>query len=320
MSLPSVGVDISKATFDVAYLSTEGKYKHKKFDNDPEGFAAFLAWMSALGCDKPLVCMETTGAYSLPLAEFLASQGWPVSVVNPARIHAFAKTEMNRAKTDKADAKLIARYAQEKKPSLWTPPPPHIRELQALLRRIEHLQEMRQMEQNRLDTASPAIAGSIQTILASLDQELEATRERLRAHIDNDPDLRQRRDLLETIPSIGAFSSAHLLVALSEHYGFQHAKQAVAHAGLDPRIRQSGQWAGKTRLSKTGDPLLRKALYMPAVVALRHNPMIRAFCERLKANGKNGKAIVCAAMRKLVHIAYGVLKSGKPFDPNLVLA
>lgn len=320
MTTNTVGADISKATFDAAHLSAEGKYKHKKFANTPEGFAAFLAWLIAFGGERPVVCMEATGAYSIPLAEFLAAQGWPVSVVNSARIHAFARSELSRAKTDKADAKLIARFAHEKKPALWTPPPPAVRALQVLLRRIEDLLEMRQMEQNRRATADPAVAGSIEAILALLDQELEATRERLRRHIDDDPNLKGRRDLLESIPGIGEASAAHLLVALSEHYGFANAKQAVAHAGLAPRLKESGQWKGKTRLSKTGDPLLRKALYMPAVVAWRHNPAIRAFCERLKANGKNGKAIACAAMRKLLHIAFAILKSGKPFDPKFALA
>ena len=102
---------------------------------------------------------------------------------------------------------------------------------------------------------------------------------------------------------------------MSEHYGFQNAKSAVAHTGLAPKFSESGKWVGQTHLSKTGDPLLRKALYMPAMVAWKHNPVIRAFRERLKADGKNGKAVVCAAMRKLVHIAFGVLRSGKPFDP-----
>ncbi len=313
----TVGVDISKDKFDAARLGPEGKYKHKKFANDPEGFAAFLGWLASFGDEETHIGMEATGAYSLPLAEFLVGQGYAVSVVNPARIHAFAKASLGRAKTDKADAKLIAQFVREKQPALWTPPPHNIRELQALLRRVEHLLEMRQMEQNRLDTALPAVAGSIKTILESLDRELDATRERIRRHIDDDPDLRHRGDLLGSIPGIGEATLAHLLVALSDHYGFDNAKQAAAHAGLDPRIRESGKWVGKTRLSKSGDPLLRKALYMPALVAWRYNPTIRAFCERLKANGKNGKAIVCAAMRKLVHIAFGVLKSGKPFDPEL---
>ena len=102
--------------------------------------------------------------------------------------------------------------------------------------------------------------------------------------------------MLDSIPGIGEATLAHLLVALSDHYGFKNAKQAVAHAGLDPRIKESGKWIGQTRLSKCGDPMLRKALYMPTLSAWRHNPAIRTFCERLKANGKNGMAVVCAAM------------------------
>lgn len=313
----AVGVDISKNKFDAARLSPDDKYKHKKFNNNPEGFAAFLVWLAGFRDVEIHIGMEATGAYSMPLAEFLAGQGYAVSVVNPARIHAYGKTGPGRAKTDKADAKLIAQFVREKKPALWTPPPHNIRELQALLRRVEHLLEMRQMEQNRLDTAPAAVAGSIRTVLESLDRELEATRERIRKHIDGDPDLRRRGELLDSIPGVGEATLAHLLVALSDHYGFGNAKQAAAHAGLDPRIRESGQWIGKTRITKSGDPMLRKALYMPAMSAWRHNPAIRAFCERLKANGKNGKAVVCAAMRKLIHIAFAVLKSGKPFDPEL---
>lgn len=311
-----IGVDIAKLKFDVACLMA-GQYKHKIFTHDQSGYLAFVTWLLSLCGDvKPLICMEATGAYSIPLAEFLVNSGYSVSVVNPAKIKAFAQSELSRVKTDKADAKLIARYALEKQPALWTPPPPAMVKLQALLRRIEHLLEMRQMEQNRLDTANPIIVESITSLLANLDEQLESTRQQIRELIDQDPDLKQRAKLLESIPGVGSASIAHLLLALSEHYGFTHAKQAAAYAGLEPSIKQSGDWTGKTRLSKTGDPLLRKALYMPALVAWRHNPAIRVFCERLKANGKNGKAIVCAAMRKLVHIAFSILKSNKPFDPQ----
>ena len=99
-----------------------------------------------------------------------------------------------------------------------------------------------------------------------------------------------------------------------------NAKQVVAFAGLAPKIQEPGKWVGKTRIAKTGDPGLRKVLYMPALTAWQHNPVIRAFCERLKANDKNGKAIVCAAMRKLIHLAYAILQSGQPFDAKLRLA
>ena len=320
MSISTVGVDISKATFDAARFGAEGKCKHKKFANAAEGFAAFLAWLIAFGGDKPLVCMEATGAYGIPLAEFLAAQGWPVSVVNPAKIHAFAGSELSRAKTDKADAKLIARFAREKQPALWTPPPLDIRELQVLLRRVEDLLEMRQMEQNRLDTADAAVAASIQAVLALLGQELEATRERIRRHIGDNPDLRRRRDLLESIPGVGEASAAHLLVALSEHYGFASAKQATAHAGLAPGSRSPASGRGKPACPRPATRCCARRCTCPPVVAWRHNPAVRAFCERLKANGKSGKAVACAAMRKLLHIAFAILKSGKPFDPNLGLA
>lgn len=316
----TVGVDIAKHKFDAARLDAEGKYRQKQFANDAVGFAAFLAWLAGFGGGMPPVCMEATGAYGLPLAEFLAERGWPVCVVNPAAVAAFARSELSRAKTDRADAKLIARFAREKRPPLWTPPPANIRLLQALLRRAEDLQKMIQMERNRLDTADADLKDSIQTVLGHLETEWAAVKARIQDHIDDDPDLRGRAGLLESIPGIGGTTAAHLLVALGLHHGFQTAKQATAHAGLDVRVRQSGRWVGESHLTKCGDPLLRKALYMPALAAWRHNPAIRAFCERLKASGKNGKAIACAAMRKLLHIAFAILRSGKPFDPNYAVA
>ena len=312
----TIGVDIAKKKFDVASL-INGKYKHKIFTNDELGYIAFVTWFLLLcGEVNPLICMEATGAYSLPLADFLVNQGYAVSMVNPAKIHALAKSELNRAKTDKADAKLIARYALMMQPPLWTPPPANIRALQALVRRVEHLLEMIRMETNRQETADASIISSIDTVLATLKVELKATRKAISDLIDSDPDLKNRSDLLNTITGIGAATTAHLLVALAQHHDFSNAKQVVAFAGLAPALRESGQWRGNTHIAKNGDSALRKALYMPAMVAWKHNPLIHLFCERLKANGKNGKAIVCAAMRKLIHLAFGVLKSGKPFDPK----
>lgn len=264
---------------------------------------------------QPLICMEATGAYSLPLADFLVAKGYSVSLVNPAKINAFAKSELSRTKTDKADAKLIARYALAMQPGLWTPPPLEMRRLQALTRRLEHLLEIQQMERNRLETADDSVIASITTLLKTVEDEIKTIRQAINDLINNNPDLDKRRELLESIPGIGAATIAHLLIAFSPHQGFTNAKQVVAFAGLAPALRQSGQWSGKTRIAKNGDPILRKVLYMPALCAWKHNPIIHDFCNRLKANGKNGKAIACAAMRKLIHIAFGVLKSGEPFDP-----
>lgn len=315
----TLGVDIAKSKFDVASL-IEGKYKHKHFTNNEAGYIAFVTWfLSLCGDTEPLVCMEATGAYSTPLAEFLFTRGYAVSVVNPAKIHAFAKSELRRAKTDKADAKLIARYALTFQPLLWTPPSANIRQLQAMVRRVEQLLEMIQMEKNRLETADNSVIESILAIIKTLENELTSTRKSIQEHIKNDPELKKRRDLLNTIPGIGEATIPHFLIVLSEHHNFTNAKQIVAFAGLAPRLRESGQWCGNTHIAKNGDPLLRKILYMPAMTAWTHNPLIRPFCERLKTNGKNGKAIVCAAMRKLIHIAFGVIKSGKPFDPQFAI-
>lgn len=240
----TVGVDIAKAIFDAARRDAEGRYKHKKFGNDAEGFVAFVAWLADFGDERPLIRMEATGAYSHPLAEFLFAQGWPVGVVNPACIAAFAKAELSRAKTDKNDAKSIARFAREKQPALWKPSPANLHALQTLLRRIGDLQAMRQMEKNRLDTAGRDIAPSIETIVAALDTELQAIQQRLQQHIDDDPDYRKRRDLLVSIPGIADTTAIHLLAVLDPHYGFTSAKQVTAYAGLDVRIRDSGKKQG----------------------------------------------------------------------------
>lgn len=319
MSSAIIGIDIAKLKFDVARLA-DGKYKHAKFPNTPEGFTQLATWLAGFGDTQPRFCMEATGSYGLALAEFLVDRGHFVSVVNPAQIHAFGKSELSRTKTDKADAKLIARYALQADLTAWKPLPQNLRVLQALTRRLEHLLEMQHMEQNRLETADTTITPSIRTVLTTLGAELQATRQAIRDHIDHDPDLKQRSDLLTSIPGIGPATTAHLLVALSSHHGYANAKQVVAQAGLAPAIAQSGQWQGKTRIAKTGDARLRKALYLPALVAWQHNPLIRVHCQRLKANGKNGKLIICSAMRKLIHLAFAILKSGKPFDPHFSIA
>jgi transposase len=317
MSSIPIGIDIAKSKFDVAALR-DGKYKTKVFRNTPEGFTEFLTWLEAF--PAPHLCLEATGRYGEALALFLVDQGFAVSVINPAQIHAFGKAELSRTKTDRSDAKLIARFCQSQHPPLWQPPPPAVRQLQALVRRLEDLMEMRQMESNRLEGAESPVRSSIETLLATLDAEIAATRQLIRQHIDQDPDLKSRHDLLDSIPGLGEATIAVLLAGLGDVSRFENARSVAAFAGLSPAERQSGQWQGHTRLAKTGDARLRKALYFPALVAWRHNPLIRAFCERLKAQGKNGKAIVCAAMRKLLVLVYGVLKSGKPFDPNYALA
>jgi transposase len=311
-----IGIDIAKHKFDAAaYLG--GKYKNKIFANTPEGFSQLLGWLKGFG--QVHVCLEATGRYGQALATYLADAGVVVSMVNPARIAAFAKAELTRTKTDRGDARLIARFCALHQPKPWQPMPRNLRELQSLVRRLENLLQMQQMERNRLEGSEAAVRESLQAVLATLDKEIERTRKQIKAHIDSDPDLRQRADLLDSIPGVGPATIPVLLTLLGQPTRFAGPRQVGAFAGLNPALRQSGTWQGKTRLSKTGDAHLRKSLYLPALVAWRHNPAIRAFCERLKSRGKHGKAILGAAMRKLLCLAYGVLKSGKPFDPNLTV-
>jgi transposase len=315
-----VGIDVAKAKFDVALLTPEGKYRSKAFPNNPVGHQQFVDWLDQHAAREAHLCMETTGAYGRALARFLAQQQLLVSVVNPAQIHAFGKTELTRAKTDKADARLIARYCRMHRPAPWVPPADEIVVLQALVQRLDDLLALQTMENNRLESAEGPARKSVEAVLEFIDQQIQMVRLQIETHIDHHPDLQKKQELLSSIPGIGDNTSDTLLAFLSPLDRFHSAKQVVAYAGLNPSIRQSGQWAGKTPIAKAGNALLRKALYLPAVTAKRHNPLIAAFCDRLQRNGKRPMQVVVAAMRKLLHLAFGVLKSGKPFDPEFGIA
>ena len=315
-----VGIDLAKRKFDVALLNADGKYRSKVFPNTPQGFDLLYDWLSEHDALEAHLCMETTGAYGRDLARFLAYHKLWVSVVNPAQIHAFGKTELVRAKTDKADARLIARYCKTHNPAQWIPPADEVEVLQALVQRLDDLLTLQNMENNRLENAELPAVPSIRKILTVICQEIETIRRQIQEHIDDHPDLHSKKELLLSIPGIGETTIATLLAFLSPFERFVSPKQMVAYAGLNPRIRQSGQWNGKTSIAKTGNSQLRKALYMPAVCAKRFNPVVAVFCERLLARGKCQMQVIVAAMRKLLHIVYGVLKSGRPFSSEIALA
>jgi transposase len=228
-------------------------------------------------------------------------------------------SELTRTKTDKVDAGIIARFCLAMKPASWIPPSPEIRSLRALVRRAGSLIDMRSQEKNRLGTAHESVTPLIKEHIDYLDKEVKKVRDQIADLIDQDPNLRQKKDLLASIPGIGKATIAALLADLDNLGKFTHVRQLVAFIGLAPRETLSGSSIkGKPRLCKTGNARLRKALYMPALVSIRYNPIMIAFYNRLKEKGKNGKVIVCAIMRKLVHVIFGVLKSGKKYDPNFL--
>jgi transposase len=316
MDIIAVGIDVSKRSFDVAVLK-DGRLQHRSFKNHPDGFASLLKWLGKQPSDSLHICMEATGVYGEPLAEYLYDHGFIVSVVNPARVKGFAQGELRRSKTDKLDAGLIARFCVAMRPEPWQPNPPEVRKLRDLVRRLEALQEMRQQECNRLEAASDLILEQLERHVAFLDEEIRQTKQAINRHIDNHPDLKNRKQLLESIPGVGEATINVILSEFADISQFRNAKALAAFMGVAPKVRQSGtSLRERGMMSKMGRKALRKAFFMPALVGLRHNPILIALKERLTAAGKPKMAIVGAAMRKLIHIIYGVLKNGVPFDPH----
>jgi transposase len=317
-----LGIDVAKAKFDAALLC-EGKLAQRTFAMNPEGFTAIGSWIHQRGIEQVHACLEATGEYGAALALFLYGSGHLVSIVNPARIAAYAKSRLARTKTDKTDAALIARFCAKEQPPVWTPPSAEVQELQALVRRVEMLQEMVQQEENRRQSSggSSAVRASIEATLTFLREELAKTQRLVQQQVQCSAELRSQQQLLCSIPGVGVWTAARVLAEIDEIRTAVNARQLAAYAGLTPRERTSGSSIRHPpRLAKTGNSCLRRALYFPAMVAMRHNPAVHALAERLRSRGKRPMVIVGAAMRKLLHLIYGVLKSGKPFDPALALA
>jgi transposase len=313
-----LGLDISKATLQAALRTDDGKVRRKACANTPSGFTELGTWVARYSGGPVHACLEATGTYGDAVALFLYDAGYTVSIINPAAMRAYAASQLTRAKTDAVDAARIADFAATQHPRPWTPPAPEVRALQALVRRLDALHERHTQEANRLAAGVlvDAVRVSIEAVLASLDAQIAQVRQLIRDHIDRQPGLRQQRDRLTTIPGIGETTAATLIAELFDK-PYTSARQAAAFAGLVPRIQQSGQWRGRTRLSKLGPGRLRKALYFPAITALRCNPTIRATGARLTAAGKPKMVIIGAAMRRLIHLAFGVLKSRRAYEPQL---
>lgn len=315
-----LGVDISKAKFDVALLNDEGKYRCKVFANSRAGFTALEQWLRAhlpQGLASLHVCLEATGSYHEPLALHLHDQGVRLSVVNPMRVKRFMELEGARNKTDQGDAKSLARFCRMTTPEPWEAPTPGVRVLQALVARLDALQQMHQSEANRLAVAHTAVQPSLLEVLATLDKAIAEVKAQIRQTIDDDPDLRQRAALLQSIPGLGERTIPQLLAYIGRPQRFNSVKALSAYASLSPLIRQSGSSLNqRCGTHPQGHRQLKRALYFPAMVAGQHNPVIAAFWQRLKAQNKPGKVIVVACMHKLLAIIYGVLKSNTPFDAN----
>ena len=318
MSKSILGIDVAKHKLDVALL-IQGNTRAQQFANSPEGFAALHVWLTTYQIDVLHACLEATGRYGEALARFLHDAGYQVSVVNPACIKGYAQAKRQRNKTDRADAALIADFCRTQEPPLWQPPGPAMADLQALMRRIAVLEEMRQAEQNRLEATPVTTRASVERMIATLEQEIAELRRQINDHMKQHPELQQQQELLQSIPGIGE-KTAQLLLSEIDFKRYHSARQVAAFAGVTPKKRESGSSLQQTKLCKQGNGRLRQGLYFPAIVAKRHNQIVNEFAKRLEENGKTPKQIVCAAMRKLLHIAFGVLKHQTPFNPDLAFS
>lgn len=318
MSNIILGIDVAKLKLDVA-LVFDGKTLIKQFDNSASGFKLLSAWLTSLDIEEVHACLEATGTYGAAVALFLHENGHRVSVVNPFRIKGYAASQMQRNKTDCADARLIADFCRTQKPARWLPLETQTSELQAITRRIEVVQEMLQMEQNRLAVSPAKTKASVRRIITVFEQEIVALQKSITEHFDDHPDLKEQSRLLQTIPGIGK-KTASLLLAEIEFGRYQSAREVAAYAGVTPQRAESGTSLHRTKLSKMGNKRVRKGLYFPAIVAAKHNEIVKEFAARLAGNGKTSMQIVCASIRKLLHIAFGVLKHKTPFDASLAFS
>ena len=236
MIRPALGIDIAKLKFDVCLLNPQGKLRHKVFPNTASGFSQLAMWLTKQGVTQQVhACLEATGTYGEALAYYLHQDGYTVSVVNPAAIKAFAGSRLSRTKTDRVDAELIARFCLAQQPLAWTPPAPEVRELQALVRRLEALIEMRVAEENRLEAGSvvAAVRSSVEAHVAYLAAEIKRTEELIRNHISNHPPLKQQSELLDSIPGVGQTTAALLLAEIVDMTQYRSARQAR-------RLRRAG--------------------------------------------------------------------------------
>ena len=306
-----LGIDISKQTLDCCLIS-DGIFYERKFYNDSGGIAKLQKWLDEHGADHTLhCCCEATGTYYEESAKALARR-YKMSVVNPRTIKGFGTAVMNRSKTDRQDARLIARYCQTMNPEEWKPPESSHRQLQELVSYIARTKHQRASEQTKYKTAPDFIKPHIQETINHFTKLRASLEKELQDYYRDNPEQDKRRKKLKSIDGIGENSAAVLCSIITDR--FKHAKQLVAYLGLDPKEHQSGTSVkGRTRISKIGKSETRAALYMPALVAYRMGAFPN-FTARLEAKGKPPKLIIVAIMRKLVVIAFHLLKNGENFD------
>jgi transposase len=320
---PVLGIDISKDKLDVALACAAGAVTVGVFDNRPHGFQQLVRWLRRqlphLPADELRICLEATGRYGEAVAEYLHAEGYWVSVINPLRLHAYSRSQLRRSKTDRQDAKLLADFAATQELRQWLPMSEQQQTLRELTRQVAELKQSLRRVKNRLDSGlrTPSVRRVLEEQQTLLDKQIADLEAEIQTHLAADPEQAQQYRLLCSIPGLGPITAAKFLAEVPDFRRFDDADQLAAYAGLVPRQCDSGSSVHrKGVLAKGGNSYLRTAFYMPALRAHVYNPVVAALVTRLQAKGKSKMTTIGAVMHKLLVLAYGVLKSGLPFDPN----
>lgn len=323
-----VGIDVSKDKFDTCWLkdASTGKKKSKSLKNNITGHNDIHQWLlKNIGSEASdiLIVAEPTNIYHEALIHFLFDKGFKIFLANSGKAKKFAESLCLTHKTDKSDAVMLAYYGHSQVSSikLWEPEPLEIRQLKAMMRRLDALEKDLQREKNRRETSeisdvSERVLQSLRNMIQVLENEIEELKKDIDNHIDNNKILKKNRELLLSIKGIGVVMSRELVYLFAAKH-FKNAKQVAAYLGLIPKQHESGKMKGRTTMSKVGPSRMRAKLYMAAVVASMHNPDIKAQKERLLSSGKSKMEALGAAMRKLVQICFGVVKHQTKYQPQI---
>lgn len=309
-----IGIDVAKTRLDVAIRPTGQQWQVAYTEKGIQGLVDQFADLH-----PTLVLLEASGGLELPMVTALAAAGLPVVVVNPRQVRDFAKATGKLAKTDALDAQVLAYFAEAVRPTPRSLPDTETQALTALVARRNQVMSMLVAEKNRLYASQPPVRQRIQTHIAWLEQELDEMDRGLKEMLHNSPVWREKGNLLRTVPGVGPQLTISLLAYLPE-LGTLNRKSIAALAGVAPFNRDSGTLRGK-RAVWGGRSRIRASLYMGALVASRHNPVISTFYQRLLAAGKPKKVALTACMRKLLIILNAMLKhhtSWQSLTPQLL--
>jgi transposase len=312
-SQPFVGIDVSSQRLDVDTMPVNQPFSEA---NTEDGIASLVGRLKPL--NPQIVLLEATGGYEIPLAYALYEAGLPVVIANPKNVRHFAKALGRLAKTDKLDAQVLALYAQRVQPQVQPLRDQEQLELANLMTRRRQLQGMIGMEENRRRTCTPKVRSNIDLSLAHLRQLLKDLDRDIHDSIRRTPLWHENSEILQSFTGVGPKVSASMIADMPE-LGLLPGNKASALAGLAPMNRDSGQYRGQRKI-QGGRPAVRQALYMAALVASRHNPVIKEFYQRLRLAGKPAKVALTACMRKILVILNAMLKNRTYWNPQLPLA